>query len=395
MDPKIFYRKLDSLLSKIGFEKSGKDFIASIISEVENSFGKDLHISNGRIYEETDEEYILIFAQNPENVEMKSFKADTEPVKVLMKNRSYIYNQNDFTIDEFVNRKSEYTIPVAFTVKSAEYRYIIIFDLKSGWVRDEIQLCLNAVNAALHQRLITEAIKNELQQAASIQQSLLPNMPPDIPGFEIYGRSLAAEIVGGDLYDYFIHEDGRLGVCIGDASGHGIPAALLARDVVTGLRMGVESHAEITHVLKKLNRVIYKSVYSTRFISLFYANIEQNGNLFYVNSGHPSPLLIKDDEVRELGSNGLIFGALPEIELRKEYAYMENGSVLVLFTDGFIERTNSKNREFGIERMKNIIVENQFASAKYIAEIIFKTAGSFGEKDQWYDDATLVVIKRF
>jgi len=394
LDPKIFYRKLDALLSKISFGKSGKDFIMSIVGEVESTFGKDLHITNGRIYEEAGNEYILISSSNPEDIKLKKINAISEPVKMLIKNRSYIYNNKEFTIDESVSKNNDHTIPAAFIVRNGEFRYIVIFDLKAGWIRDEIQLCLNAVNASLNQRLISETIKNELQQAASIQQSLLPQNSPDIQGFDIHGRSVAAELVGGDLYDYFLHEDGRFGFVIGDASGHGIPAALLARDVVTGLRMGVESHAEITHVLKKLNRVIYRSVYSTRFISLFYANIENNGNLFYVNAGHPAPLLIKGNDIQELNSTGLIFGALPEIELQREYARMEPGSLIVLYTDGIIERTNSAEDEFGIQKLKDLIIENQHKSAKEINQEIFEVTRKYGNQDKWFDDATVVVIKR-
>ena len=96
----------------------------------------------------------------------------------------------------------------------------------------------------------------------------------------IAGFSKPAELVGGDLFDYFNFDNEEFGVCIGDASGHGLPAALLVRDVVTGLRMGLEKQMKMVYTFKKLNNVIYRSVYSTRFISLFYAEIQKDGNLF-------------------------------------------------------------------------------------------------------------------
>ena len=82
-----------------------------------------------------------------------------------------------------------------------------------------------------------------------------------------------------------------LGLSIGDASGHGLPAALLVRDVVTGMRMGIEKELKVAHVFEKLNRVIHRSRLSSRFVSVFYGELEADGNLVYVNAGHQPPIL--------------------------------------------------------------------------------------------------------
>jgi len=187
-----------------------------------------------------------------------------------------------------------------------------------------------------------------------------------------------------------------LGVCIGDASGHGLPAALLVRDVVTGLRMGLEKHMEMVYTFEKLNKVIYRSVYSTSFISLFYAEIEKNGNIFYVNAGHPSPLLFSArGKVSELESTGLIFGALPEIQLSRSFANMKSGDILVLYTDGIFERKNPfTGEDFGIEGIKKTVIENKDQTPEVILDKLFLNAFSFGLKRKWEDDATIMVIKK-
>ena len=92
--------------------------------------------------------------------------------------------------------------------------------------------------------------------------------------------------MGGDFYDFHDLGEGTLGIAIGDASGHGLPAALLVRDVVTGLRMGIEKELKVAHVFEKLNRVIHRSRLSSRFVSVFYAELDRDGNLVYVNAGH-------------------------------------------------------------------------------------------------------------
>jgi sigma-B regulation protein RsbU (phosphoserine phosphatase) len=395
LEPKIFYRKLDFLLAKINQSNTGNGYLLAIVNEVINTFGEDLHLKYGRIYQESENEYFLMTPDGGKSIAKKILSKEDEAVKVLIKNKSYIYDDPKFTIDSAYSKLKEYTIPAAITVRSPEMRYIILFELKSGWEREEVLLCLNAVVSSLNQKLFNESIKSEIQQAVHIQQSLLPQIDPDIPGFDIHGRSIAAELVGGDLYDYFYHGDeSSFGVCIGDASGHGLPAALLVRDVVTGLRMGLDPHSSTTHTLKKLNRVIHRSVLSTRFISLFYANIEANGNMFYINAGHPGPLLFKKNEFIELESTGLIFGALPEIELQKKHAFIESGDIFVLFTDGIFETLNYNDELFGIDRLKQIIAESSEKNSKDLSNEIFNAAQKFAHAKKWLDDATVVVIKK-
>ncbi|MFH1196783.1 MAG: PP2C family protein-serine/threonine phosphatase [bacterium] len=396
IEPKEFYRKIDFLLSRIGAEKTGKDFLFTIVKELEDTFGNDLHIGGGRIYEKAEDEFVLIYKPTtPEPLKIPSkLKLSSEAVQKLLKTKTYIFDNPVFSIDSAIHKKKEYAIPAAITIHSQDSRWIFIFELKSGWVREEIEFCLNAVRTMLNYRLFSESVKSELEQAIQIQQSLLPTAEPEVPGYEIYAKSEAAELVGGDLYDFHYLEDEQFGFCIGDASGHGIPAALMVRDAVTGLRMGIEKHMKMTYTLEKLNKVIYQSVYSTRFISLFYAEMELNGNLFYVNAGHPSPFIVNGDKVTELESTGTVFGALPEINLRRSYAKLEPGSVLCLFTDGVFERQNSLTEEFGLERLYNIVIENRSSSSKEILDAIFNAVSEFGDFKKWQDDTTVVIIKR-
>lgn len=392
LEPKTFYRKLDFLFNRIGREKSGKDFLFSILRELENTFGADLKICNGHIYEEFEEDFVLVF-NNPKNSMVKSLPVSSQVVQNVVTNKTYIYD--DLTSKAIFGIKSTlYSIPVAMYISNPECNWIFVFELRSGWIREEVEFCFNAVRAALNYRLYSEAFKNDLEQTAYIQQSLLPVKAPAIPGFEIAAKSIPAELVGGDLYDYFQFDGDGFGVCVGDASGHGLPAALLVRDVVTGLRMGMEREMKLVYTLKKLNNVIYRSVYSTRFISLFIAEIEKNGNLLYVNAGHPSPILISDNGIKELESTGLIFGALPEIQLYSSHAKMNPGSILVIYTDGIIERKNRKKEDFGTERLYNIILNNKNKSPQEIIDIIFDQAFEFGKKGKWMDDASVMVIKK-
>lgn len=392
LDPKIFHRKLDSLLSKIGHEKSGKDFLFTIVNELEKTFGSDLHIGNGRIYEERENEFVLISSTG--SLAIEKIPSDSKAIQVLLKSKTYIFDNPDLTIDKTVGQNGEYRIPAAITVKGKDQRWIFIFDLMSGWIREEIELCLNAVRTVLNYRLTSEAVKSEMEQAVHIQQSLLPISAPEFEGLKVAGRSIPAELVGGDLYDYFNFDNEVFGVCIGDASGHGLPAALLVRDVVTGLRMGLEKHLKMVYTFKKLNNVIYRSVYSTSFVSLFYAEIEKNGNVLYVNAGHPAPLLYDGSDFIELNSTGLIFGALPEINIQRGHAFMKPGSLLVLYSDGIIERKNGAKNDFDVSGLKEIIKKHFDKTPEQLLDIIFDTLYVYGGGKNWDDDATVVVIRK-
>ncbi len=396
IEPKTFYRKLDTLLNKIGQTKSGQDYLRTIVNEIEETFRDDLQIINGRIYTRNEDEYTLV--TDKENLiypdVSETLYSRSDEVQAVLKAKTYLYDDPEFSIDSSAGRRGRYCVPVAVTVHSMENRWIIIFELQSGWTREEVEFSLNAVRTALNYRLTEEAIKNEFEQAEHIQQSLLPAEIPDIEGYEVAARSQPAELVGGDLYDFYIYENEEFGFCIGDASGHGIPAALLARDVITGLRMGLEKHMKMVYTLKKLNTVIHKSIYATKFISLFYAEMEPDGNLFYINAGHPAPLLFTSKGVKELESTSLVFGALPDLDLRRSYAKIDNGNILVLYTDGFVERGNGASEEFGLERFIEVIKKNRNKSAREIIDSVYAEAGAFGGKKKWKDDATIVVLKK-
>ena len=394
--PKDFYRKLDNLITKIGREKASQYFLTSIAAELEKTFGEDLKIAHGRLYKESGDEYVLIGPSSKTKplAAAPRLRANSEAVKHVIENGSYIFDDPHLSIDPHINRQHEYAIPAAFYIRRKNKRWMFIFELKSGWIREEVEFCLNAVRSALNYRMFSDAVKNEYEQAALIQRSLLPATTPKIKGYQIAARSKPAELVVGDFYDYFEFDEEMFGVSIGDASGHGLLAAMLVRDVVTGLRMGMEKELKMVHTIKKLNRVLHRSTYSSRFATLFYAEIERNGNLIYANAGHPGPLLVRGEQVHELKANGTILGALPELAIQRSIARFELNSVLVMYSDGIFERLNRAEEQYGIPRLKKLVLRNQNKSAPEILDLIFDTVFQYGNGTKWEDDATVVVIKR-
>jgi sigma-B regulation protein RsbU (phosphoserine phosphatase) len=276
----------------------------------------------------------------------------------------------------------------------APRRRLLAVAFRDEWARERVEFTLHAVRSALDAHLTESRVRGAMREAAEIQRSLLLDQPPDFPGFEIACRSLPAEEVGGDFYDFHGLESDLLGLSIGDASGHGLPAALLVRDVVTGLRMGVGKDLKATSVMRRLNRVIHRSRLSSRFVSVFYGELEANGSLVYVNAGHPPPLLLSADRAEWLSVGGTLIGPTPDACFTRGFAHVDRGGVLVLYTDGLIERADASRELFDASRLERVVASHRDHGAAEILAAIFDQAQAFGASRTWEDDATVVVIKR-
>jgi len=394
--PKSFFREMDSILAKIRIEKTEGNFLAFILRELETRFGSRLNINNSRIYEQRGKDFILIEPKDKEA--SKNFATQipvqSEAIQLISKNRSYIYDSMIYNRTFLEPGATATETPAALWVHSPDQNWLFVFALGDNWDRDEISLFLNSVRIALNYRIFSDILSDRMEQATQIQRSLLPQKAPAIKDYDVYGKSISAEFVGGDFYDYFIFDDGSFGVSLGDASGHGLPAALLVRDVVIGLRMGLAKEFRIVHAIKKLNQVIQQSTYSTNFVSMIVGEIEPDGHLFYANAGHPAPFLVTRKNIVDLDATGITLGFLPEIDLHRAYARLYKNSVLVIYSDGIIERESDKKELFGIERLKKLVLKNSGLSAKELVDLIFSTVYDFGNRTIWEDDASIVVIKR-
>lgn len=394
-NPKNFYRKLDKFLSEI-YQIGSENILSVVLKELVNFLGKDLFIQNGRLYELDVDRFVLIQCINiDESCSLdKMLPLDNEAIQQVLKNGSYIFNDPRLSLLIESKSKGNLLTPVAFFVQREDQIWLFVFELQQGWDREEIDFSLNTIRKVLNARISSDTFQNYLHQAELIQRSLLPKNPPKIEGFEIAGKSISTDIVGGDLYDFIEFDEDAFGVAIGDASGHGLPAALLVRDVVTGLRMGLEKEMKLTHALEKLNRVIHRSTLSTSFISLFYVEIETNGNMVYSNAGHPPPLIVSGYNVQTLDRGGLVLGPLPEVKLKRGFAFLNPGSMLILYSDGLIERLNRFGIPYEMERLTKTVLEYQNLPAEELTNRIIDSAYNFGDKSKWKDDVTVVVIKR-
>lgn len=261
---------------------------------------------------------------------------------------------------------------------------------------DETAMLLLHLSKVAAQQLLSESGWNSLlDRARAIQQSLIPTPPfRFLPGFEIYGRSDSAAVVGGDVFDVQSLTSDSISVLLGDASGHGLPAALQARDIVIGLRMGHENHFKIGATIEKLNRVLCSSTLSSQFVSLVYGEIDRDGVFQYVNAGHPGPILLTRDSMEFLPQTGPVLGVSPASRYRVAHALLPPSSMLVLYSDGVLECPAADGEEFAVERLVATCLDRFSAPAGQVADAIFEAIAAHRGGGAVADDVTVLVVKR-
>jgi serine phosphatase RsbU (regulator of sigma subunit) len=399
MEAKLLYRRLDALLAALDPRRPQNVLAQQFLEDCYQALREDLRLRAGVLYLERRDGFVLAkTVGDPRGPVAESLESEGPPLQLVFRHRVYIFSEPLAEGAPYRLGLLPRAAAAGLVVGRRPNRIVMFFLMDEGWLRDELDFALNTVRAALGSRLVDARVRGSFQQAAEIQESLLEE-PPDFPGFDIACRSVPTEEVGGDFYDFHAFDGQMLGLAIGDASGHGLPAALLVRDVVTGLRMGIEKELKIATVFAKLNRVIHRSNLSSRFVSVFYGELEADGNLIYVNAGHPPPLLFFRDPNRgtgelELKIGGTVIGPLPEVEFRRGFARVLPGEVLLLCTDGILERRDPQGEFFGVDRVRALVRTHQEASAHDILERLYETAMAFGNGRPWEDDATAVIVKR-
>lgn len=393
---KEFYRSLDTLLGAIEDEKHPHRTLVRMVDSIVAAFQESLGITSGRLYLREGAEYVCVHATGPTGRDLQGIRipASYPPLEAILRDRLVTIHEDFPGYDRELESRLQVSSYAAMALDDG--RYLVSCGIRNDVDEETLLFALSTIQHNLSLKLRTSTMEAELGEAEAIQLSLLPRYPPRFEGFDIAARTAFAEAadVGGDIHDFIELGGDSLGIAIGDASGHGLPAALQARDVVTGLRMGVEKEMKITAVMARLNKVIHASRLATRFVSLFYAELERNGNLIYVNAGHCEPVLVHEaaSEVERLGAGGVILGPTAGAAYQRGFARVGPGSQLLLFTDGVVERSVD-GLEFGEARLIQTFRDCYRRSAEETAVRILDEASRFAAGAPWEDDVTVVVVK--
>jgi sigma-B regulation protein RsbU (phosphoserine phosphatase) len=241
-----------------------------------------------------------------------------------------------------------------------------------------------------------ERVEKELEIGRGIQQSFLPEAPPEVPGFDIAALNSPALEVGGDFYDFIPVALDKWGLVIADVSGKGVPAALFMALSRTLIRANAVDNPTVSQAILKANKMIAEQDRANMFVTLFYGVLDTGKKtITYVNAGHNPPLVLskKGGDIVMLAAKGIALGIMSDITLEEKEVPLREGDVVILFTDGVTESINRKQEQFGQERLIKLIEENRTLSAREIVNKIEQKVAVFSEGQSQFDDLTLVAVK--
>jgi serine phosphatase RsbU (regulator of sigma subunit)/DNA-binding response OmpR family regulator len=236
-------------------------------------------------------------------------------------------------------------------------------------------------------------MEEQLAVAREIQQALLPQPNRSVEYAQACSQSLPCYEIGGDYFDYFDLEDGRLGFALGDVAGKGMPAALLASLVQGIFSAQTLFSSPLPAIMGNVNRNLVLRGTGNRFVTFFFGILDADGNCTYVNAGHNPPfLLARDGSMKELTEGGMVLGLFAAAQYEAATLRLQPGDHLVLFTDGVVEALNTAGEEFGTDRLVALLRANAQASASEILARLQEAVLAFSAHAPQHDDITMMIL---
>lgn len=259
-----------------------------------------------------------------------------------------------------------------------------------------LQKAYDELKEAQAQIIEKERMERELQVAAEIQLSILPDVLPDTEEFSFGARILPARQVGGDFYDIFELKDNRIGVLIGDVADKGVPSALFMARAHALIMAEADIAISAKEVLQLVNNHITRLQKSTQFVTVLYGILDLKTRLFsYARAGHEPPLLLHPDgSVERLPhSAGMALGLWDPITVDEREITLASGDTLIMYTDGMTDCRNPEGAAFGLDRIKTLLSELTKLNAQQISDKLLETLQVYQNGAKQDDDVTLVAIK--
>jgi serine phosphatase RsbU (regulator of sigma subunit) len=248
------------------------------------------------------------------------------------------------------------------------------------------------------ERIERERVEQELSVARSIQQASLPKEVPTLEGWQISPYCRPAREVGGDFYDFHLLSDGRVGFAVGDATGKGVPAALVMTGVCAFLggvatASGSSSPGE---VLAQVNEALLARIPPNMFVTCFYGVLDpKSGRLVYANAGHNLPWCCHNEHAAsDLSARGMPLGLMPGMSYEENETTLVAGESVLFYTDGLIEAHNPQGEMFGTPRLRNLLSEYPEGGRNLSATLLEELERFTGEGWEQEDDVTLLTLER-
>jgi serine phosphatase RsbU (regulator of sigma subunit)/predicted ester cyclase len=241
-----------------------------------------------------------------------------------------------------------------------------------------------------------ERVEHDLRVARTIQQASLPKEVPTLAGWQISPYYQPAREVGGDFYDFHLLPEGRVGLVVGDATGKGVPAALVMSTTCGMLRLAAQSHSSPGQMLRGVNEVLLPNIPSNMFVTCFYAILDpHSGHLLYANAGHDLPYLHRNGEAEELRARGMPLGLMSKMSYEENETILHVGEAALLYSDGLVEAHDPEGEMFGFSRLRALLAEHSAEEERLVGDFLMEELYSFvGEGWEQEDDITLLTLRR-
>lgn len=296
---------------------------------------------------------------------------------------------------------------VPLIVKSELIGILTVYNKKHGAVFTEDDQRLLSIIAAQSAQVVENArlyeeeqalvrMREQVQLASKIQHDLLPKEFPRIPGYDIAGESIPAQMVGGDYFDFIGINESCTAVCLGDVSGKGLPAAILMANLQAAIRSQALLNASARECTERSNKLLFHNTDIGKFVTFFYGVLNATEDkLSFSNAGHDNPFLFKNDgEILRLATGGIVLGFVENVPYEQEVVNLESGDILLVYSDGITEAMNPDEEEFGEKRLAEIVTNSNESSAREIIGRILEDVVTFTRNKPQMDDMTLVVVKK-
>jgi Stage II sporulation protein E (SpoIIE) len=248
----------------------------------------------------------------------------------------------------------------------------------------------------LSSRTDDEPLFREIAIARAVQRKLLPREKPALRTLDYSGKCIQALTVGGDYYDFLDMGSGRVGFILADVAGKGVPAALLMANLQGNIhnRVSIDS-GDLPRLLAAVNDHFYQHTEPQCYATLFFGCYDDNTrSLGYVNCGHSPPVLLRDSgAVERLQATATVLGLFGKWDCTLAEISMEPGDVLSMFTDGITETTSSQGKEFGEERLLEVLAQNRDLESNAMLGEVENAVREFRSSEQLQDDLSLVIAR--
>jgi serine phosphatase RsbU (regulator of sigma subunit)/predicted ester cyclase len=289
---------------------------------------------------------------------------------------------------------------VAPTGREVTFKAIVIHRISGGKIAEEWGAG-TSISDLMGQRLEQERIERErvdqeLRLARDIQQASLPKEVPELEDWEISPLYRPASEVGGDFYDFHLLSDGRLGLVTGDATGKGMPAALVMSTTCGMLQLAAQSldSSSPGEILSRVNETLVARIPPNMFVTCFYAILDPKiGTLRYANAGHDLPYVHHGDGAEELRARGMPLGLMPEMSYEEKEIVLQKDDSALFYSDGLVEAHDPEGEMFGFPRLQSLVAEHgeERSLGNFLLEELYSFVGEGWEQE---DDITLLTLRR-